>query len=339
MNALNALEKIFKVDCKTIQKSSFLETLTKDQRTKLNCIVNRICYSLNSPKKRVTLVFRGDNFKHLASKLSSNPNGIDQTKLFSLLFYFGDKAKHYYKHEDKKIAKSRWIKNIEDQSMESSKVIFNKIKKVLKSKNKVVLNFKKSNTLFVEYFAKKNIDSFATAIANNNRLRDYYLFFLHVAGKIGVGEKSLLVSTSKCFDVARKFSGLQTTKFIIYYVIPHPINKFAVTHFSIGLSNLLKTEGLPSYNGKTLYPAQHEIAIKGALFSHNMLGVMVETENKDCIFAANPHLFSPENRVESILDGLYFDQDSFEKNLEKTGYYRGVGTFLDGEYFTIYRPT
>lgn len=335
---LSALEKIFKSELLTIQGAT-LTPLSHSQKVKLYSATNRISYHLGRPSNdKVSLVFRGDNFSHLSEKLSSFPGILREEKMLSLLFYFGDKAKHYYKYDDEEIANSRWIKNIEDLSRESAKEIFKKTRKVIKTKRDDIFDFRENNTDFVRYFEGDNIDKFSNLLVGNSKLRDYYLYFLHTSGKIGIGDKSLLVSTSLSYDIARQFSGENGTKYIIYYVIPSPINNFAITPYFTGMDKAIKNSNssLPIYNGKSLYPEQHEVAIKGALFAHHMLGVMVLKESNDEIFIANPHMFSNENSPSSILKGLTFDQSDFKKRLGECGYSRGVGTFLDGNYSTIW---
>ncbi|HJW18912.1 MAG TPA: hypothetical protein VJ499_17400, partial [Flavisolibacter sp.] len=284
------------------------------------------------------LVFRGENFDNLASKLSSHKDEISEEKMLSLLFYFGDKAKHFYKNDDQKAGQSRWIKKIEDTSVESGVVIFEKIRTILRKNNPEIKEFNEYNPCFFNFFTKnENKAYFSDRIANDQYIRDYYLYFLHTAGKIGIGDKSLLVSTSRCYDVANHFSSNAGTRYIIYYVIPSPSHNFAVSHLFHPpkiLCSVMHVD-LPTFAGKSLYPAQNEVAIKGALFSHHILGVMAISPDNEEVFVANPHLFNKQNSHTSILRGLRIDQSDFYNKLKKTNYYRGVGTYLDGNYHTL----
>ena len=98
---MKGFEKI--VDCRieTIQDSTFLDALSKDQERTFFYCLSYISENLKRPfGKSITLTYRGENFNNLASKLMSIPGTISEDKLVSLLFYFGDKAKHFYEIDD-----------------------------------------------------------------------------------------------------------------------------------------------------------------------------------------------------------------------------------------------
>lgn len=337
MKNIENLNKILDCSIETIQDSTFLDEVNDTQKITLTKslihISNNMCRPLG---KHLTLTYRGENFGNLSSKLMSEQYTISEDKLVSLLFYFGDKAKHFYEIDDEEAKKSRWIKRIEDNEAETLGVIFNKIKDLLKNRNKKIVHFCEKNHEFKAYFTTGNKDHFITNLIEDMKYgRDYYLFLLHTAGKIGIGNKSLLVSTSRSYDVAERFSGDAGKRYVLYYVTPYPLKDYAVSHsLRKSYEYHLEKLGLPTYKGMSLYPDQNEVAIKGALFSHHILGLLVVDENR---FIANPHLFKSPNSYDSFSSGLQFDQSNFSGELSDTSYKRGVGTFLDGHYHSIMR--
>lgn len=336
MNELKQyLDKIDVNSAKTIQPSTFLEALTPDQKIKLKETINLLAANSKSGSK---VVFRGGGHKHLLPILTKESNSIDERKLISLLFYFGEKAKHYYKLDNEEAENSRWIKNIEDCSEVTIGTIYEKIKKVLRNKRDVISEFKNNAPDFSEFFLGDNKDKFVELVKGREDLRDYYLFFLHTAGKVGVDEKTILVSTSTSPKVPLEFFNDGEDNYVICYVIPPRLEDHSISHLSV-LSNILVknySNKLPVYEGRSLYENQYEIAVKGALFSHNMLGIMKHSKEEGEIFFPNPHLFAEENSSLDILTGLYFDQSFFEARLEETGCHRGVGLAMNSQYYTIH---
>jgi|GEM_PF-388261 len=350
------LEKILGARWMTIQESTFLDALDESQRTNFDdvlrlALMNR-CNVSGMPKstieskdnerllRRVTMVYRGDNFDNLAKKLFSDTTDVDESKLLGMLFYFGDKAKHYYRINHDQYKKLRWLAKIEDHSLASAKVIFSKIKAVLKKKSVVVDQFKLKNPEFSAFFlASENVEYFSEQVIRYRELRDYYLYFLHTAGKIGIGDGSVLVSTSSSYEVAQDFAGKDCDRYIMYYVVPAPFSRYCVSsrhlHYRAIQRNKEIQVPLPTYRGISLYPNQYEVSVKGALFPHHILGVMIERRNGQSDFVVNPHIFDERNSIHSILTGLQIDQSDFEQELNKTGYKRGVQLGWDLEYSTI----
>ena len=95
--------------------------------------------------------------------------------------------------------------------------------------------------------------------------------------------------------------------YIIYYVIPKEMHKYAISHLSKQDDEKIKELciDLPVYNGKSLYPGQEEIGVKGALFSCHMLGVMkYPKQSKKEIFIPNPHIFTDDNEPIDIFAAI-----------------------------------
>lgn len=286
--------------------------------------------------RRVTLTFRGDSDINLSYKLSSNRDLLSEDLMFDLYFFFGEKAKHFYEVNDDEIVNSKWMKEIEDYSENTLDFIFDKIHRELKSKSKEIKEFKLAHPEFCDYFGGDNKGRFISTLSEIPKYgRDYYLYFLHTAGWIGISQISFLVSTSLSYDAATNFGTDGNKQYVTYYIIPEPFDDFAVSHLRAKkYEPFLKDKGLPLYSGKTIHPFEREVAVKAALFPHFILGVRDVTENR---FIANPHLFSITNQARSIIHGLDIDQYGFTAKLNFTNFKRGTETFLDGWYKTIRR--
>ena len=182
----------------TIQDSTFLEPIQSEQETifhdSIRCLLDNLG---NANTNRCTITFRGVTQVHLAAKLSKKPKDIDENKLLSLVFYFGDKAKHYYRVDDNAAKELRWLARIEDISKESNQAIFDKIQKVLNEDRENIRQFAKENGDFYSFFQDNaNRERFSNALpAIGMQARDYFLYLLHTAGKIGITDESFLVSS------------------------------------------------------------------------------------------------------------------------------------------------
>ncbi|MEI6639258.1 MAG: hypothetical protein WCL46_06040 [Chlorobium sp.] len=325
MTTENHLEELLTLNLETVQPSTFLEPLTTDQSTTFsNIILHLVVHTGNTSTRKANLVFRGESLENLSSKLSSKK--IDDKKIPELLFYFGDKAKDYYQNHDYEAKSLRLLQNIEDTNEITCKVIFEKIKAVLYSSKK----FRRSNKNFSSFFETEtdNLSTFIAQLAGDQTIRDYYLYLLHAKGV-----SSVLVSTSLSYDAALKFGAKSKKQCVIYYVVPEPIKNFAVSHLLMEeYEKELISRGMPTYKNKTLYPEEYEVAIRGALFSCFILGLRVDNWNK---FIVNPHLFSKNNKYDSIITGLDIDQNDIATRLVDTGYKGGVCTQLDGRFKTL----
>lgn len=341
LSSINRVHKLYSVqkECQvqTIQGSTFLEELTDNQDQKYRRTLDALAGRTFCSCRRPLVTYRGVSREHLIQKLSKQGSHLSEEKLLSLLFYFGDKAKHYYKFDDVEAASLRWLSRIEDMSQATCAKIFKKIRKVFKNNRAEIASFIERNRYFYEFFnSPENLEKFIGAVSSLGQgARDYYLYFLHSAGNIGLGDKSILVSTSSNYDTAQRFAGDGGNGYVICYIIPRPIEKYAVTYRSMErLEKPLMHQGLPTYKGDALYPNQKEYCVRGALFASHIFGVQVLDTSK---FVVNPHLFSENNKAYDMLHGLKFDQSDFEGRLKETDYYRGVGTVFDGNFVTIDR--
>lgn len=323
----------------TISKDDDSHGLTADEAKKFAHTINALRGHADCSCRRPLITYRGVSREHLAEKLSTDTQKMTQSSMLSYLFYFGDKAKHYYKFNDSEAKSLRWLKRIEDVSTGTNKEIFTKISKMLKRSTSDAINdLRSANPEFYKYFgATVNRTGFVDALCElGSTARDYYLGFLHTVGSIGLGNQSVLVSTTRSYEQAIKFAGNSSQSYVIWYVIPRPIENYAVSARSLNrIEGALVTKGLPVVK-KALYPAQREYCVKGALFASHILGIHIRHESR---FVVNPHLFIDNNKACDMIYGLKIDQHNFERQLKQTSYHRGVGTCFDGCFSTIYRES
>lgn len=315
----------------TIQESTFLENITPKQLDFFKGVLET-----TATPGLCLAVYRGTTKSQLFKTLSTKTTKYSENKLITNLFYFGEKAKHYYKYEDSAAQNLVWIKTIDKNTIETNKTIFTKIKNLLNTPPQIakkITFFNRENSDFVKFFTTSNEDIFAEIATRNNLIRDYYIYFLHTAGKNGVTNESFLVSTSRNLDQAGFFGKGHEDKVIIHYLIPQNIEEHAVWHDNKLIIDLLNSSGLPIIK-KPLYPSQQEISVRGALFSSHTLGIEFINEKK---FIINPHIFTSHNSKTAIAsrNGLYIDQSDFENQLSETSLSRAVGIRLDGSYYTI----
>ena len=323
----------------TISKVDDSRSLTTVEEEKFAHTIHALRGHADCFCRRPLITYRGVNREHLVEKLSSDTQEMTESSMLSYLFYFGDKAKHYYKYNDSEAMSLRWLKGIEDVSTVTDGKIFAKIANVLNhSKSDVINDFRSASPEFCKYFRTAgNRAAFVDGLFELGlTARDYYLSFLHTVGNTGLGDKSVLVSTTRSYEQAIKFAGNSSQSYVIWYVIPRPIENYAVSARSLNrIEGALMSKGLPVVM-KALYPSQREYCVKRALFPSHMLGVHIRHESR---FVVNPHLFSDNNNACDMICGLKIDQQDFESRLEQTSYYRGVGTCFDGNFSTIYRES
>jgi len=185
----------------------------------------------------------------------------------------------------------------------------------------------------INYFSNPdNIDDFMQkvslldTIGNKIHVRDYYLYLLH---NLNSDKDSLFVSTSFDKDVAIRFSNSRGV--IFYYLLPEPIYHYGVSVLSNQIGNdVCQNVQLPIYKDN-FYPDEKEVAIKGALFPHFILGLW-DIENE--VFIVNPHVFEQhKNHISHIpRKGLMIDKTLFEEEREKTGYAGHVIRWTNNTY-------
>jgi hypothetical protein len=130
-----------------------------------------------------------------------------------------------------------------------------------------------------------------------------------------------LFSASEDEEEAKYFALSQEKKkrsVVFVYMVPEPLYKYGVSRSVLNsLYEEYRDTGIPLYKSE-LYDSK-EIAIKGALFPHYILGLQ---DLKNDIFIVNPHVFKqPSSRlVEIPLRGLEIEQNDFDQMINDTGY-------------------
>lgn len=287
-------------------------------------------------KNNLLITYRGDGYANLASAL--NVPTDEQGLVYQRAFYFGNKAKHYLERQDK-ISRRPHLTSIEDVNDSTFIFIFDKIAEISRNADVDRERFWSQNIGLCKFFSQpSNKDYFVTKVKNESqvvkaKVRDYYLFLLHTAGKRGVTKESLLVSTSISWEAAAKFNNKNDARKVIYfYFIPTPFDKYCVTaNVESELYPVVRSLGLPSYTrGSGLFYWQREVAVRGGLLPHFMLGIhRVDLDQ----FVVNPHLLKmPREKLPFIIErGIEINQNDFDERIKETSYQRFSS--LEGEQF------
>ncbi|NDV27580.1 hypothetical protein [Desulfovibrio sp. JC010] len=306
--------------------------------------------SQKEKENEILQCYRGEEEKNLKDRITNNPQEV-----YQYLYEIGDKCRHLFM-DDYFTNTRAHLTNIEDCSPKTLNFIYDKISYVVcnsrlqqKVRDHCPLNF-------IKYFKEaSNKTSFTNNISEINSLpnqlivRDYYLYFLHVAGSQGIRKESILISTSKRLRTAINFAhgwknhsmvyGREgkpnknsSGKIVYHYFVPRPFEFYAIAPWTItSIHNTVKNLMLPTYNPGGLFPQQQEVAIKGALFPHFILGVhKLDTDE----FITNPYL---ENISQNDFDriskfGFNIDQSDFEERIKESKFNGHIETDSRGNY-------
>jgi hypothetical protein len=236
------------------------------------------------------------------------------------IFSVGHKAQFFYQTDINDSTKSI-LTSIQDCSKETLTFVFNQIKELLQTKtyNGYIKAFLEKNTAFSNFFENNEPHSFSqySETKLGERIRDYYLYFLHTADKNPAKDKSFLLSTSTKYKIAEDFSD---DNYVIVYIIPTPLCNFSVTHlFTLSYEKQLEDKGFPLYKDTAIHPLEDEVAVKGALFQTRILGVKDITDIKNKKFIVNPHIFKAHNTACSIVyDRLKIEFSEFLEEFYKS---------------------
>lgn len=318
-------------------------------------LVSEACKS-----KKVITVHRGERIGRLKEKLLSDSNSINGSsstpgRLWLRLFFFGDKAKHYFRESSKDVDGRDHLKRIDDNSDATFEYIFRQISKLVdirklpeagpsKAEQDQIRRFLEKNERLVNYFSQEcNLPSFlevAATLSNSDRTRvkDYYLFTLHKVGKLVIGQETYFVSTSRKFDAASRFAGVNGKQhrqgIMLYGFVPEPFDKYAIASDIIEATAIIcEQHDLPLIAGE-LYPDQYEVGLKGALFPHFIIGAC---RFRTGDFVVNPHLLEPNQRYDAVLrNGIFLDQTDFQQEIKDSGYNGYVSRTWHGQYVDVF---
>lgn len=291
--------------------------------------------------RRPLFLYRGDSKKNLRwqqfgrKRESWHTDGL----LFSMLFYFGQKARHFWLEREEEIAKRDWLTSIDDDSEATFSWIFDRIGSILKYQFGNVQQFVSGNPCFADYFLDvKNREDFINKAAsldrkNRQHAKDYYLYFAHTFGRKGVHESTMLVSASSDIKVASGFRKDQGENLVSYLFVPPPYSRYCVSsHFSCARERAAMAMGTPSYAMNSgLYPNQKEFSLRGAIFPHFLLGVYDLSVDQ---FVVNPHLLTMhcDDLASLPSNGIRIDQSEFDTRVRQTGFFRYGILGPDGIY-------
>ena len=288
----------------------------------------------------VLLLFRGEEQRNVKRRLFGVDSKFESGEMFQRAFYFGEKARHFsVDHSDGDRSALTDINDISDHTLE---FIFERIANVINIPERRYHVLKNTSSKFREYFFEpSNRRDFLERVngahtsTDKLKVRDYYLYWLHTAGSPGIRLETHLVSTSIEKRIARYFSTVKkSTKdnFIFHYFIPKPFHLHAISPWLSDHHQLVVSDcGLPTYKSLGLYPNQKEVAVKGALFPHFILGVELVAEKKFVVNSHAQHIH--EYQYEEISkSGFPIDQTDFAERIFNTGYIRWVQTDLNGNF-------
>ena len=316
--------KFLRCKYKTLSQNGELVDLNNSDKETIKKILDTLMSSNN-------VLYRGVNSEYLSDRFCKNKSKFNESKVLVRLFYFGDKSQHFLNVSRNDIPPKN-LKTIEDCSVETGKYIFDKFKSLAKSKNPKIIRFIKNQPIF-EYFNKKNNPNriaFSKGINNGGQLvRDYYLAILPTAGRVSIANKSLHISTSTKYKVAREFSGSSEGSYVILFIERKNISLETKEY----RDSLLKQNNLPLFNENlAIFESQSEVSVRAGMYPHNILGVF---NIKDKIFIANPHIFNSCNKnIDFCKTGLYINQFDFAVKIALETEYKGYSVTSDHIYYS-----
>ncbi|WP_112478901.1 hypothetical protein [Vibrio variabilis] len=318
-------------------KSDFI-ALSSEEMHKLKSF--RSFISEKDKEGEVLLLYRGEEQRNVNRRLFSDQSDFVSGKMYERAFYFGEKARHFF--IDRFDVDRSFLTGINDCSEETLGFIFDRISNVLNSPERRSRVQENTSEKFREFFGTpSNKRMFVERINDTDNsqsklnARDYYLYWLHIAGSPGIRTETPLVSTSVDRKVAREFSKVERNpkeKFIFHYFIPKPFHAHAIAPWvSEHHQRIVTGCGLPTYKSLGLYPRQREVAVKGALFPHFIIGIELVSEKR---FVVNSQLFNVDfaDFEQVSRQGFPIDQRDFSERVFNTGYIRWGQTDLEGNF-------
>lgn len=296
-------------------------------------------FNSNLESDRVSLFYRGTTKSEIKNRI--NPDYIcgGNDNWMKYIFEWGEKSKSFLINSN---YNNPLVESIEDLSEETFEFIFKKINSILtQNKNSRVIEFKKSNLGFYDYFiVTSNKDVFVSSITclDNNKkvqIRNYYLKLIHSIFDFGIkNENSIFVSCSPDKERAIHFAKpcKHDDEIIIFYWLPKPLERFGLSISIISqMSHWIGTLELPLYF-EEFYPEDKEFCVVGALFPGHIIGYIDGTS-----FIINPDILNEENdftneRIEFGFQNM--DRDSQRTEMLKKSLYWKQVTLWENDKFT-----
>lgn len=285
-------------------------------------------YNSFSISKDAYIAYRGVDENYLSDRFVTENDSFTENQVMDRLFYFGDKSKAYLKSRAKKSPR-KYLNNIEDCSKKTGKYIFDKYRKLRKSKNQNILDYVKESALISYFFDSANRQIFGEAIEECGQgVRDYYLSFLHRVGNYSISNNSYHISSSLEFDAAKNFAGVKSG-YILFFM--HRKSEILKGRKEVEL--LLKKHNLPLINNENiLYPEQSEVTVRAGLYPNDIYGVLNIFSK---VLWVNPHIFSKFNKDSDLtVNRLIIPQSKFNKKLADETNYSGYSyTYNHQEFY------
>ncbi|MCC5824874.1 hypothetical protein [Alkalimonas sp.] len=290
---------------------------------------------------RLLFLFRGEEQRNIRRRLTSGGLGIETNEVFERAFYFGDKARHF--SVDTFNTERNFLTGINDCSDETLLFIYRRICESLEDPRVLSQVNKNTSREFRDFFLNQHnqhdfLQRINQAYTSETKLkaRDYFLYFLHIAGSAGIRKETMFVSTTTDRRIARGFSkavNRNSSRIIFHYFIPQPFHVHAIAPWVADHhQRIVNALRLPTYKSTGLFPKQQEVSVKGALFPHFILGIELVDEKK---FVINSNFNEYDNKLnfESVSrQGFFIDQSDFHSRIFDTGYIRWGQTDLAGNF-------
>ncbi|MCC5883623.1 MAG: hypothetical protein JJU25_13425 [Halomonas sp.] len=290
---------------------------------------------------RVLFLYRGEEQRNIRRRLTNGGLGVETTEVFERAFYFGDKARHFA--VDVFDERRNFLTGINDCSDETLFFICDRINHVLEAPRGVSRIRENTSKEFRQFFQNQNnrhefIHRINESYTPETKLkaRDYYLYFLHIAGTAGVRQETMFVSTTTDKSIALGFSRAgkrKTSRIVFHYFIPQPFHFHAIAPWVADHhQRIVYAIGLPTYKAAGLFPKQREVSVKGALFPHFILGIELVDDRK-FIISSNFKEYGSRVDFERVArKGFMIDQSDFHNSIFDTGYIRWGQTDLNGNF-------
>lgn len=311
-----------------------------DEETRSNFLELNSYLSEQDKSGNILFLYRGEEQRNIRKRLINSNSDVGWQEIFKRVFYIGDKARYFAAdvfHNER-----NFLTEINDCSEETLCFIFDRVSNVLSSIKISRQVAENTSDCFRSFFLDQSnravfVGRINESCADENKLRvrDYYLYFLHVAGSLGIRHETMLVSSSANRKIATGFTRGGTrdlSRVVFHYFIPQPFHVHAIAPWVADYhQRLVHSVGLPTYKPAGLFPRQQEISVKGALFPHFMLGVELVNEKK---FIVNPNAcrLNESEFANVAKHGFFIDQADFQNKIQDTGYTRWVQTDQVGNF-------
>ena len=296
--------------------------LPKEEKVYIDILIEKLLDEDNCQ-----LIFRGDSMKSAfknsgIERCYSNENDeFKFSKHGESIFFIGSKANSYLFKTDE----VDFPIELDGTKDELFKGIYEEFKQNIQHSTF------ENEAKFKEYFVNKDSSHFCEIIKpldekDKIAIKYYYLWLLHVIGETKYKCYSNFLSTTKDYNIAKKFG----KKEIVYVGwVPRPIKERCVYLGSlIQARQRLESLGLPVYMDEP-YPTEDEISLIGGFYPHYTLGIYNIPKKE---FLINDHLLDKkmlnminEGLSEMIIKhGIGIDQSNFERSkfLEISAYKR-----------------